>query len=188
MMIRCFTSAWSTNCSSSPGAPRSKSVSGKCLIMFQLVALLGAASVFRVHREAIQLLTLQLACDWHGVGTDDPTLKALQARCARLVALSDPIRLRVALMPGDLTTSSRIAIFPRLRASRKTGNDVKPLFLVLQGAAAGRNSCVAAQFISASHKDSSAQDSTDRPLEGHFPSGWCHCLVTALQGCDSLVL
>merc|ERR1719277_2587982 len=186
MMIRCFTSAWSTNCSSSPGAPRSKSVSGKCLIMFQLVALLGAASVFRVHREAIQLLTLQLACDWHGVGTDDPTLKALQARCARLVALSDPKRLRVALVPRDLTTSGRIAVFPRLGAGGETGNDGKPLFLVLQGAAAGRNSCVPAQCISTSQKDSRAKDSADSPVEGGLPTGWCHRLATALH-CDSFM-
>merc|ERR1712083_292359 len=62
------------------------------LQQFELVALLGAASVFGVHRKTIQLLAVQLACDWHGVGTDDPTLKALQARCACLVALSDPKR------------------------------------------------------------------------------------------------
>merc|ERR550532_2288624 len=37
----------------------------------ELIALFGAASVFRVHSKAIQLLALQLGCDWDGVGTDD---------------------------------------------------------------------------------------------------------------------
>merc|ERR1719411_2263429 len=54
----------------------------------ELTALFGAASVFRVCSKAIQLLTTQLAGDWDGVGTDDAARKALQARRARLIALS----------------------------------------------------------------------------------------------------
>merc|ERR1740122_632001 len=41
------------------------------LQQFELRALFGAASVFRVRSKAIQLLTVQLACDWDGMGTDD---------------------------------------------------------------------------------------------------------------------
>merc|ERR550525_1774295 len=82
------------------------------LQQFELIALLGAASVLRIHSKAIQRLIVPLCFDWDGVGTDDATLKALQARRACRIALSEPVRLRIALMPRDLATSSRKAIIP----------------------------------------------------------------------------
>merc|ERR1719264_1076747 len=88
------------------------------------------ASVFGVHREAVEVLSERTG-HRHRVGCYDVASEPHLAGCASLVALSPPCSLGETLVPGDLAAAGVHAILSSFRAGWHAGLDLNSFLLVL---------------------------------------------------------